>query len=39
LYEVVYSPRAEEQLMDLLTHIALAANAEIAARYVNAIVD
>jgi plasmid stabilization system protein ParE len=38
LYQVAYSPRAEEQLTDLLAQIALAASPEIAARYVDAIV-
>ena len=36
---MVYSRRAEAQLMDLLAHIALAASPEIAVRYVDAIVD
>ena len=39
MYAVVYSQRAEAQLMDLLEHIALAANPEIAVRYVDASVD
>jgi plasmid stabilization system protein ParE len=38
LYQVVYSPRAEAQLTELLAQIALAASPEIAARYVDAIV-
>jgi toxin ParE1/3/4 len=39
LYAVVYSPRAEAQLMELFARIGLAANPEIAARYVDAIVN
>lgn len=39
MYEVVYSPRAVAQLTDLLARIALAASPEIAARYVDAIVN
>jgi len=39
LHAVVYSPRAEAQLIDLFAHIALAASPEIAARYVDAIVS
>jgi len=39
VHVVVYSPRAEAQLTDLLALIAQAATPEIAARYVDAIVD
>jgi toxin ParE1/3/4 len=39
MFEVVYSPRAEAQLANLLALIARAAAPEIAVRYVDAIVE
>lgn len=38
-YRVVFTPEAEEQLVDLYRYIAQAASPDIAARYTEAIVD
>ena len=38
-YRVVFSPEAEEQLIDLYRYIAKAASPSVAARYIEAIVS
>ena len=38
LHRVVFAPEAEEQLLELYRHIAVAASPDIAARYTHAIV-